>query len=65
MDVQPGPIAGAHCPFLEPTFYKASPFAAKRHASSCIAATAPVAISYCTVPLQPDILSLPIGFAIS
>src|SRR5271154_1989668 len=59
IDLQPGPITGAHCPFLEPTLSTSLSFCSQvssivMHDHYC----PPVAISHCTVPLQPDLLSL-------
>src|SRR5271154_117536 len=56
IDLQPGPIVGAHCPFLEPTLsQKVSPTAAKRHACTLL----PIPLqSPIAVPLQPDLQSL-------
>src|SRR5271163_2322451 len=51
IDLQPGPIVGAHCPFLEPTLsQKVSPTAAKRHACTLlpIPLQSPIASSLCS-----------------
>src|ERR1700733_6005080 len=56
IDLQPGPIAGAHCLSLSRLCPKSLSLCSQ---ASCMhATTSPVAISHCIVPLQPALLSL-------